>query len=184
MMSYAMSALFKRNCRMISCYKHVSQLPASQFREYNVPCIRAMTSSSGVFNTYRYTSKFQFTIRSLKLSTIRNSSGYLNMTPTAVKKLNEIQRKYGSNKYLRISVVSGGCHGFKYVMELVPDPFPDDTVIEELGAKVSIEKLSLKLIKGSTIDYIQELIFTGFRVISNPNVKASCGCKVSFDTDL
>lgn len=60
---------------------------------------------------------------------------------------------------------------------------PRFRIIEEFGPKIAVDRLSLSMLKGSTIDYVQEMVFTGFRVTSNPNVKASCGCKVSFDVD-
>ena len=87
---------------------------------------------------------------------------------------------------LRVEVQSGGCHGFQYLMSLtsVPDiSTEEDTVFEAgdgSGAKVVIDEPSLQLLKGSKVDYTEDLIGSQFEIADNPAAESSCGCKTSF----
>jgi len=80
---------------------------------------------------------------------------------------------------LRISVEGGGCSGFQYKFDLVADRAADDLVIEKAGARVLVDPVSLGLLNGSEIDYVDDLMGASFRV-NNPNATASCGCGTSF----
>ncbi|KAF5351616.1 hypothetical protein D9756_007491 [Leucocoprinus leucothites] len=86
---------------------------------------------------------------------------------------------------LRISVESGGCHGYQYKMELARDTQPDDYHFSHPVVKPSnilVDAVSLSLLNGSTIDYATELIGSSFRVADNPQAKGSgCGCGVSWE---
>ncbi len=88
---------------------------------------------------------------------------------------------------LRVTVESGGCHGFQYLMSLTNATSVsanDDTVFEAAdgtGAKVVMDEPSLELLKGSKIDYTMELIGSQFKVVGNPAASSSCGCGTSFD---
>ncbi|KAK1931449.1 Iron-sulfur cluster assembly 2 [Phytophthora citrophthora] len=109
----------------------------------------------------------------------------LIITPTAAQKLIEAaERQKAANLMLRVAVEGGGCSGFKYVIEFEKDAAPDveeDVVFEQHGGKVVVDKESLELIRGSTIDFEQELIRSAFAVINNPNAVSGCGCGTSFD---
>ncbi|EEP76750.1 hypothetical protein UREG_01599 [Uncinocarpus reesii 1704] len=99
--------------------------------------------------------------------------------------------------HLRVTVTSGGCHGFQYLMSLDPSSKIDreeDTVFEADSedasqtntppageAKVVMDSASLELLKGSTIDYTVELIGSQFKIVNNPRASSSCGCGTSFD---
>ena len=86
---------------------------------------------------------------------------------------------------LRIAVDSGGCSGFQYKINMVPFKKEEcDLLIEENDAKVLIDNVSYDYIKGSTIDYTQELIRNAFVVLNNPNSESSCGCKTSFSLKI
>ena len=91
---------------------------------------------------------------------------------------------------LRVSVESGGCHGFQYLMSLTNTSAispKDDTVFEAAdgsGAKVVMDEPSLDLLKGSKIDFTMELIGSQFKVVGNPAATSSCGCGTSFDIKL
>ena len=97
--------------------------------------------------------------------------------------------------HLRVSVTSGGCHGFQYIMALEPadrvDP-EEDTVFgfESTGeagnakAEVVMDQPSLELLKGSTVDFTTELIGSQFKIVGNPRATSSCGCGTSFDIDV
>ncbi|EXJ58069.1 hypothetical protein A1O7_05493 [Cladophialophora yegresii CBS 114405] len=102
--------------------------------------------------------------------------------------------------HLRVTVTSGGCHGFQYLMSLEDASKIDkeeDTIFEytpsegestsskdDSGrAEVVMDSASLELLKGSTIDFTQELIGSQFKVVGNPRATSSCGCGTSFDVE-
>ncbi len=80
---------------------------------------------------------------------------------------------------LRIGVDAGGCSGFQYQFDLVEAAAPEDMRIERDGATALVDEISLVLLKGSEIDFVDELAGAEFRV-RNPNARSSCGCGVSF----
>ncbi len=80
---------------------------------------------------------------------------------------------------LRVAVDGGGCSGFQYRFDLVEAPEDDDLRIERDGAAALVDSVSLALLKGSEIDFVDELAGAEFR-IRNPNARSSCGCGVSF----
>jgi iron-sulfur cluster assembly protein len=80
---------------------------------------------------------------------------------------------------LRIMVEAGGCAGFKYMMGLVNEAEPDDTVIERNGVRVFVDMKSHDLLAGTTIDYVVALEGSGF-TFENPNATSSCSCGKSF----
>jgi iron-sulfur cluster assembly protein len=83
---------------------------------------------------------------------------------------------------LRVGVKAGGCSGFSYVFGWEAEPRPDDAVFEGTeGARIFVDKRSLTLLDGTTLDYDTSLLSKGFLFI-NPNAKSTCGCGVSFST--
>jgi len=80
---------------------------------------------------------------------------------------------------LRVAVEGGGCSGFQYQFDLVEDENPDDFRVERDGAAALVDEMSFVLLKGSEIDFVDELAGAEFRV-RNPNARSSCGCGVSF----
>ena len=97
----------------------------------------------------------------------------------AARRINEITADEPVNKILRLGVLGGGCSGFQYSFDLVPQPQDDDVAIEHQGATVVIDAASLPLLAGSQLDYIDDLIGSMFQV-KNPNATSSCGCGTSF----
>ena len=91
------------------------------------------------------------------------------------------------NLALRVTVESGGCHGFQYLMSLTSTSTistDEDTVFEAgdgSGAKVVMDEPSLELLKGSKVDFTMELIGSQFKIVGNPAATSSCGCGTSFD---
>ena len=99
----------------------------------------------------------------------------INFSKQAVEKINQLIGKKPSGTFFRISVKGGGCSGFKY-------DFSFDSKLEENDHRhenIVIDKSSMELLKGSEVNYAQELIGSSFK-ISNPKTKSSCGCGISF----
>ena len=103
----------------------------------------------------------------------------LTLSPAAAKRIQAIGAKEGRPVMLRVAVEGGGCSGFQYQFDLVDEAQPDDLKIERDGAAALVDVISLALLKGSEIDFVDELAGAEFRV-RNPNAKSSCGCGVSF----
>lgn len=103
----------------------------------------------------------------------------VTLTESAARRIVEIVADETDNKLLRISVEGGGCSGFQYKFDLVPEAAADDLVLERAGARVLIDPVSLNYLSGSEIDFIDDLMGSQFR-INNPQATASCGCGTSF----
>jgi iron-sulfur cluster assembly accessory protein len=103
----------------------------------------------------------------------------VTLSAAAAARLNLIARREGRPVMLRVAVDAGGCSGFQYNLDLVETFDEDDLVIERDGAKAVVDVVSLALLKGSEIDFVDELAAAEFRV-RNPNARTSCGCGVSF----
>ena len=99
----------------------------------------------------------------------------VTLSPAAAKRLNAIATAEGRPLLLRVAVEGGGCSGFQYKFDLVDAADPDDLKIERDGAAAVVDVISLALLKGSEIDFADELAAAEFRV-RNPNAKSSCGC--------
>ena len=99
----------------------------------------------------------------------------INFSKKAVEKINHLISKKPLGTFFRISVKGGGCSGFKY-------DFTFDNQIDVNDLKhenIVVDKSSLKMLEGSSIEFSEELIGTSFK-ISNPKTKSSCGCGISF----
>jgi iron-sulfur cluster insertion protein len=103
----------------------------------------------------------------------------VTLSPAAAKRIQAIGDREGRAVMLRVAVEGGGCSGFQYLFDLVDEVQPDDLKVERDGAAALVDVVSLALLKGSEIDYVDELAGAEFR-IRNPNAKSSCGCGVSF----
>ena len=100
----------------------------------------------------------------------------INFSKKAVERINQLLAKKPSGTFFRIAVKGGGCSGFKY-------DFTFDNKIDENDLKhqniIVVDKSSLDMLKGSEVDFAQDLIGDSFK-ISNPKTKSSCGCGISF----
>ena len=103
----------------------------------------------------------------------------VTVTERAAKRIAQIVANEPENNMLRVSVEGGGCSGFEYRFDLVPNVEPQDILIERAGAKVLVDFLSLTYLAGSEIDYVDDLMSASFK-IKNPNATAACGCGTSF----
>ncbi|MBA3343901.1 MAG: iron-sulfur cluster assembly accessory protein [Gemmatimonadales bacterium] len=80
---------------------------------------------------------------------------------------------------LRVSVLPGGCSGFKYSLNIEERPLEDDMVAEVNGVRVFVDGFSAQYLSGVTIDYVSSMQGSGF-TFSNPNATGGCGCGTSF----
>ncbi len=103
----------------------------------------------------------------------------ISLSEAAAHRLKALAKDSGPPPLLRVSVKGGGCSGFQYEFALVDAPQPDDLVVETDGARAAIDDVSVPFLKGSIVDFVDELAGAEFR-IRNPNARSSCGCGVSF----
>ena len=103
----------------------------------------------------------------------------ITLSQAAARRINDLAKDEGHPLLLRVAVNAGGCSGFQYEFELVPSAEAQDLVLERDGARAVVDQISMLLLKGSEIDFVDELVGAQFRV-RNPNAKSSCGCGVSF----
>ena len=104
----------------------------------------------------------------------------LTMTANAAKRVAALIAQEGdSGLMLRVSVSGGGCSGFQYGFSFDDTVNADDRTFERDGVKLVVDEVSLDLLAGSEIDYVEELIGASFQ-INNPQATSSCGCGTSF----
>ncbi|MGV3554568.1 MAG: iron-sulfur cluster insertion protein ErpA [Croceibacterium sp.] len=103
----------------------------------------------------------------------------VTLTPAAAKRVGWIAERQGKPAILRLSVEGGGCSGFQYRFDMAEAAENDDTVSETDGVRLVIDPVSLDLVTGSTVDFVESLGGAAFKV-ENPNAAAGCGCGSSF----
>ena len=100
----------------------------------------------------------------------------INFSKKAVEKINLLISKKPAGTFFRIAVKGGGCSGFKYDFSFDNKISADDDLKHQ---NIVFDKSSLNMLKGSDVDFSEELIGNSFK-ISNPKTKSSCGCGISF----
>ncbi len=103
----------------------------------------------------------------------------VTLSPSAAKRIAAIAAKQGKPAMLRLSVEGGGCSGFQYKFDLADAPEADDAVAETDGVKLVVDPVSLDLVAGCVVDFVESLGGAAFKV-ENPNASAGCGCGSSF----
>ncbi|MCK0129732.1 iron-sulfur cluster assembly accessory protein [Erythrobacter sp. F6033] len=103
----------------------------------------------------------------------------LTLTPAAAKRIAWIADKQTKPAILRLSVEGGGCSGFQYKFDLADSPESDDSISETDGVKLVVDPMSLDLVGGSVVDFVESLGGAAFKV-ENPKAAAGCGCGSSF----
>jgi iron-sulfur cluster insertion protein len=101
------------------------------------------------------------------------------LTGNAAKRVAWIAQRQSKPAILRLAVDGGGCAGFTYKFELVDGQDADDTVVETGGVKLVVDPMSLELVRGSAVDFVEDLNGAAFKVL-NPNAQSGCGCGSSF----
>ena len=104
-------------------------------------------------------------------------SAPLSISANAARRLKKVLPD--ESAALRILVKGGGCSGFQYVFDIEKAFADDDLVFSRDGATVVVDPASLELIRGSELDFVDDLMGQSFRM-KNPNATASCGCGTSF----
>lgn len=103
----------------------------------------------------------------------------ITLAPNAARRVAAIAGKQGKPPVLRLSVEGGGCSGFTYKFGLDEVPAGDDTVAETDGVMLLVDPVSLDLVSGCTVDFVESLGGSAFQV-TNPNAASGCGCGSSF----
>lgn len=103
----------------------------------------------------------------------------ITLTEPAVARMRSFLDNRGSGVGVRLAVKTHGCSGMAYVIEFVDEIEETDTVFEEQGVSVIVDKKSLVYLDGTEVDYAREGLNEGF-VFNNPNAKGECGCGESF----
>ncbi len=107
----------------------------------------------------------------------------MSVTEAAARKAGELlQNAQKDNGAIRVFVKSGGCSGYSYGMAIDDRELEGDSIFEDRGVRIVIDKMSLPLLMGSQIDYVENMMGGGFSV-NNPNATSACGCGSSFRTD-
>lgn len=101
------------------------------------------------------------------------------LTSAAAARVAAIAARQGRAPILRLSVEGGGCAGFQYRFGLAERIEPDDLHTAQDGVTLVVDEISLDLVRGSAVDYVESLGGAAFRV-TNPNAASGCGCGTSF----
>jgi iron-sulfur cluster insertion protein len=107
------------------------------------------------------------------------SEPQITLTDSAARRVAWIAERQHKPAILRLAVDGGGCAGFTYKFELADTAAGDDEVAETGGVKLVVDPVSLDLVRGSAVDFVEDLGGAAFRV-TNPNAQSGCGCGSSF----
>jgi iron-sulfur cluster insertion protein len=102
------------------------------------------------------------------------------LTESAVRRIAALrQQEEAEGAFLRIAVSGGGCSGFQYGFSFDDQKNEDDFLFERDGVAVVVDEVSLGLLSGAEVDFVEDLMGASFQ-IRNPNAASSCGCGNSF----
>ena len=103
----------------------------------------------------------------------------VTLSERAAQRIRALSQTEGRRLMLRVAVEGGGCSGFQYQFGLAETPEGDDLVTETDGVRLVVDPVSLDLVSGCIVDFVESLGGAAFRV-ENPNATAGCGCGSSF----
>ena len=103
----------------------------------------------------------------------------LKLTQAAATRVGAIAARQGKPAILRLSVEGGGCSGFQYKFDLAEAADAEDMVSETAGVRLVVDPISLELVTGSVVDFVESLGGAAFKV-ENPQAASGCGCGSSF----
>ncbi|MEQ8766170.1 MAG: iron-sulfur cluster assembly accessory protein [Planctomycetota bacterium] len=106
----------------------------------------------------------------------------ITLTERAAKEVVKIREEQSlpETAGLRLSVKSGGCSGFEYLIDFAQEAGEGDNIFESNGVPVYVDKTSLLYLVNTTVDFEESLTRRGF-LFNNPNASGTCGCGISFD---
>jgi iron-sulfur cluster assembly accessory protein len=107
------------------------------------------------------------------------SEAQISLTESAARRVAWIAERQHKPAILRLAVDGGGCAGFTYKFELADTVDDDDEVAATDGVKLVVDPVSLDLVRGSAVDFVEDLGGAAFKV-TNPNAQSGCGCGSSF----
>jgi iron-sulfur cluster assembly accessory protein len=106
----------------------------------------------------------------------------VNLTQPAADAVRDVIAKKNLQGFaLRLFISGGGCSGYQYGLALDSNIRAEDMVIETDGIKLIIDEVSIKYLQGATVDYVEGMTTSGFRII-NPNAASTCNCGQSFSS--
>eukprot|EP01017_Pseudomicrothorax_dubius_P009943 TRINITY_DN13489_c0_g2_i1.p1 TRINITY_DN13489_c0_g2~~TRINITY_DN13489_c0_g2_i1.p1 ORF type:complete len:169 (+),score=34.43 TRINITY_DN13489_c0_g2_i1:47-508(+) len=145
-------------------------------------CIRDSAEYMGRMFLINLRRTFARPPKTFSLRALHTITDEVSLTDRCWKKLEQKLGGAREGSFLRIIVEGGeGCSGYKYVFKIDDTINEDDAAIIRDGKKyLVVDELTLKLIKGSAIDYEDVMVRSAFVVQDNPNAEKSCSCKVSF----
>jgi iron-sulfur cluster assembly accessory protein len=160
----------KRTMVMITQTKS-SDMPKEEEEEKNVEAvISTLAESISSFNQLS--------------DTLIVTPSCVNQVQTLIKQRQSKRGEEAANDFLRVYVDAGGCSGFQYRFEFDNEIDEDEDIVvvanEDSVARVVVDKISLDFLKGSTLDYVQEMIKSTFVIADNPQSESACGCGSSF----
>jgi iron-sulfur cluster insertion protein len=103
----------------------------------------------------------------------------ISLTPSAAARVAAIAQRQGKKPMLRLAVDGGGCAGFQYRFGLAEEIEAGDLAVEQDGVTLLVDKMTLDLVRGGAVDYVESLGGAAFKV-TNPNAASGCGCGSSF----
>ena len=110
------------------------------------------------------------------------TAAVLTLTDQAVEMLKVAMEREGARGFgLRVGVIGGGCSGMQYHLAFEENPGANDTVIDQGGVRIFVDRDSQPHLQGMTLDYVTGLHGAGFKFL-NPNASRTCGCGTSFAT--
>jgi iron-sulfur cluster assembly protein len=104
----------------------------------------------------------------------------ISLTPAAAERVRNFMASRGQGVGLRVGVKQTGCSGYAYVVSYADEIGANDTVFDEAGIKVIVDRESLKFVDGTEIDFVRTGLNEAFK-FRNPNVRGECGCGESFN---
>ena len=109
-----------------------------------------------------------------------NDPRAVGLSANAAKRVRVLRAAEGNDALmLRVTVSGGGCSGFQYGFSFDDTRTDEDLIFERDGVQLVVDDVSLDLLNGAEVDFVEELIGASFQ-IRNPNASSSCGCGVSF----
>jgi iron-sulfur cluster insertion protein len=108
------------------------------------------------------------------------SPDQVTLSASAARRVAELKQQENTpDAFLRLAVSGGGCSGFRYDFSFDKDRKDDDRAFERDGVTLIVDEVSLDLLKGAEIDFVEDMMGASFQV-KNPNAASSCGCGSSF----